>query len=99
MKKSPVNIDAIKNAALTFRAIKHPSRQSLLKTIEAEGEISVFDLYKKLRITQANCSLHLGVLRRARFVNVRQEGKKHFYSVNSKHLALVNELAEKISLK
>ena len=99
MKKTHVNNDAIKNAALTFRAIKHPFRQSLLKTIESEGEISVFVLYKKLRITQADCSLHLGVLRRAGFVNVRQEGKKNFYSVNTKRIALINEMAEKIALK
>jgi len=67
-----------------IRALAHPLRQSMLQTIQKNGnKMKVTDIYTKLRIEQSVASQHLGILRNESFVNAQRDGKKIWYSVNS----------------
>jgi len=50
--------------------------------------ISVNDIVEKLDVTQPTVSHHLAILREAGLVNVRDEGKQTFYTLNQEYLAV-----------
>ena len=50
--------------------------------------LSVNEIVEKLDVTQPTVSHHLAILREAGLVNVREEGKQTFYSLNQEHVAL-----------
>ncbi len=50
--------------------------------------ISVNEIVEKLDVTQPTVSHHLAILREAGLVNVREEGKQTFYSLNQENVAL-----------
>ncbi len=49
--------------------------------------LSVNEIVEKLDVTQPTVSHHLAILREAGLVNVREEGKQTFYSLNQDRLA------------
>ncbi len=49
--------------------------------------ISVNEIVEKLDVTQPTVSHHLAILREAGLVNVREEGKQTFYSLNQENMA------------
>lgn len=83
----------LKKGALVFRAINHKLRQKMLALIARSGEISVTHIYVRLRIEQSVASQHLAILRAARLVNTRREGKKIFYSVNFDRVKELHDVA------
>ena len=93
--KEDLKIDAIqlKKAALVFRAINHKLRQQIIKFISQHGQITVTQIYVKLRLEQSVASQHLAILRRAGFVNTQRDGKFIYYSVNHNRLAEVHKVA------
>src|SRR5262245_35492728 len=50
--------------------------------------ISVGDLASKLGVTQPTISHHLAILRDAGLVNIREEGKQTFYTLNQENIAV-----------
>ena len=50
--------------------------------------ISVGDLAVKLQVTQPTVSHHLAVLRDAGLVNIREEGKQTFYTLNQENIVI-----------
>lgn len=50
--------------------------------------ISVGDLAHKMEVTQPTVSHHLAILRDAGLVNVREEGKQTFYSLNQENIVI-----------
>ena len=63
-------------------ALAHPHRLELLERI-AQGECSVEDLATRTRLSIANASRHLQILRRARLTEPRREGKRMLYRLIS----------------
>ena len=63
-------------------ALGHPHRLELLELI-AQGERSVEELAGRSGLSIANTSRHLQILRRARLVEPRREGKRMLYSLIS----------------
>ena len=88
----PFNPLNFKRAASVLRALNHPLRLRLLKTIYREGRVCVSDLQKDLEQTQAITSVHLSELRRAGFVRVEKTGRSRWYSVNTARLQEVQQL-------
>src|SRR5512135_3906909 len=76
-----------KSEAVEFaKAIADGTRQKIM------GEccccwLSVNEIVEKLDVTQPTVSHHLAILREAGLVNVREEGKQTFYSLNQERLA------------
>jgi ArsR family transcriptional regulator len=49
--------------------------------------LSVNEIVQKLDVTQPTVSHHLAILREAGLVNVREEGKQTFYTLNQEHVS------------
>jgi ArsR family transcriptional regulator, arsenate/arsenite/antimonite-responsive transcriptional repressor len=49
--------------------------------------LSVNEIVEKVGFTQPTISHHLAILRDAGLVNIREEGKQTFYSLNQDHVA------------
>jgi len=81
---------------LMFRAFSDRTRLRILHILRA-GELCVGDLVEILRVPQAKTSRHLGYLRRAGLVRVREDGLWCFYSLapaqNQFHKKLLECLA------
>ena len=50
--------------------------------------LSVNEIVEKLDVTQPTVSHHLAILREAGLVNIREEGKQTFYSLNQERVAV-----------
>jgi len=86
----------LKKAALVLRAINHKLRQRILAFIHKNGNNSVSEIYKKLRLEQSVTSQHLAVLRKAGFVTTERDGQNIYYSVNYERLAQVEQTAKSL---
>ena len=76
MKVSPV---------LFAKAIADETRQKIMSECCCCW-ISVGDLTDKLGVSQPTVSHHLAILRDAGLVNIREEGKQTFYSLNQENI-------------
>lgn len=59
-----------------FAALANPTRLRILERLAAEGEASVNQLARELRMSQPRISWHLGMLRRGGVVRQRKEGRQ-----------------------
>jgi DNA-binding transcriptional ArsR family regulator len=91
---SELKIDVIqlKKAALVLRAVNHKLRQQMLKLLHQSGQMTVTQIYVKLRLEQSVASQHLAILRKAGFVNTLRDGKFIYYSVNYARLEQVHKV-------
>src|SRR6476659_9739178 len=78
---------AVKNAAMTLRAINHKLRQQIVRLLEEHKRMNVTDIYVKLRLEQSVASQHLAILRRANIVITEREGKFIHYRLNHDRIA------------
>jgi DNA-binding transcriptional ArsR family regulator len=87
----PIRLDymAVKNAAMTLRAINHKLRQQIIKLLEENKRMNVTDIYVKLRLEQSVASQHLAILRRANIVRTERDGKFIHYSLNHNRIAAI----------
>ena len=88
-----IDTTLLKNGALVFRAMNHPVRQGLLRLLHTKGEVTVTQLYTKMRLQQSAASQHLSILRQAALVKTRREGKQIIYSVNYNRIQHVHDTA------
>ena len=74
-------------------ALAHPHRLEILELI-AQGERSVEELADRIRLSVANTSRHLQILRRARLAEPRRDGKRMLYRLISESdvIALLSSL-------
>lgn len=84
-----IQLEEFRNAALVLRALNHKVRQQILNLIHDKGEITVSEIYGKLRMEQSLTSSYLAMLRRANIVKTRRDGQSIHYSVNYDHISQV----------
>lgn len=98
MNETTLHIEEVilKKAALQFRAINHKLRQQIMQLLHHNGQMTVTKLYKKLQLEQSVASQHLSILRKARLVTTKREGKYIFYSVNYHRLDEIHEIAARL---
>jgi DNA-binding transcriptional ArsR family regulator len=68
-----------------FNAIAEGRRREIIGLL-AKRELSVGDLVDLMRVNQPQVSKHLRVLREVGLVNVREEGRFRWYSLNAHQL-------------
>jgi ArsR family transcriptional regulator, arsenate/arsenite/antimonite-responsive transcriptional repressor len=68
------------------KALADETRQKIMQMICCQA-LSVNEIVERLHVTQPTVSHHLAILREAGLVNVREEGKQTFYSLNQERLA------------
>lgn len=75
----------MQQADSVFRALADPSRRAIFERLTL-GEAAVRDLTARFDISQPAVSQHLAVLRGARLVTERREGRLVYYRVEPKGL-------------
>jgi ArsR family transcriptional regulator len=67
------------------KALADSTRQKIMQLICC-GWLSVNEIVEQMQVTQPTISHHLAILKEAGLVNVREEGKQTFYSLNQERL-------------
>ena len=70
-----------------FRALADPTRRAIFERLARDGEQTVHALTDYSGVSQPAVSKHLGVLKRARLVRHRHEGRETHYSAQPQALA------------
>ncbi len=91
-----IDYQILRKSVLVLRAVNHKLRQEMIKIIEAEGKITVTELYIKLRLEQSVASQHLALLRRAGVVITTREGKFIYYSVDKSRIKEISRLLQEL---
>lgn len=76
----------LKEAALLLKALADPTRMRLLLALKAAGELCVCDLALLAGVSVSAVSHQLRLLRQARLVAFRREGKQVYYRVADGHV-------------
>ncbi|MFY7652869.1 MAG: ArsR/SmtB family transcription factor [Chitinophagaceae bacterium] len=94
--ETTVKVDYLqtKKAALILRAVNHKLRQQMIKMLHEAKQLTVTEVYVKLRIEQSVASQHLAILRRSGIVITKRDGKFIHYSVNYARLAEITEFVK-----
>ena len=72
---------------LFAKAISDETRQKIMSECCCCW-LSVNEIVEKVGFSQPTISHHLAILRDAGLVNIREEGKQTFYSLNQDHIAV-----------
>lgn len=81
-----------------FKILGDPTRLRILNALKHEKELCVCDLSRALEMTQSAISHQLSLLRRARLVAYRKEGKVVYYRLDDDHVAdLLSTAMEHVS--
>lgn len=93
-----LNYKKLRKSVLILRAINHDLRLEIIKLLNEQEELTVTDIYVKLRVEQSVASQHLAILRKANVVVTDRKGKFIYYRLNTKRLneiyTFVEELAQ-----
>ncbi len=84
---------ALKEAALFLKALSDPTRMRLLLALKAAGELCVCDLALLSGVSVSAVSHQLRLLREARLVEFRREGKQVYYRLKDGHVFTLLEEA------
>ena len=80
----------LRKAVLVLRAVNHELRSSILALLMKEGDLTVTEIYTKLRLEQSLASQHLAILRRAKLVATDRQSRKIIYSIRVERIADIN---------
>jgi ArsR family transcriptional regulator len=77
----------IENPVLFAKVLADETRQKIMQLVCCQW-LSVNEIVEHLNVTQPTVSHHLALLRESGLVNVREEGKQTFYSLNQERVAI-----------
>ncbi len=69
-----------------FRAMADKTRQEIIMVFAAQKEICANDIAKNFVLSRPTISHHLNLMRRAKLLNSRKDGKEVFYSINKSYI-------------
>ncbi len=75
------------NATYVLHALADPTRRSIFEELTRQGEQTVHALTRYARVSQPAVSKHLTVLKRAKLVRHRREGRETHYRARPDALA------------
>ena len=78
-----------------FKAIAHPTRINIIKTIY-EKNICVNDISKELNINQPNTSQHLAILKNHNLLIKTKKGNEACYKIKDERIIKLIQEAEKL---
>jgi DNA-binding transcriptional ArsR family regulator len=87
----------LRKAVLVLRAINHKLRQRIIDLLDESDNMTVTDIYIKLRLEQSVASQHLAILRRAGVVTTQRQGKFINYSLDRDRLAQIASLIDELA--
>lgn len=74
-------------ADAVFKALADPTRRAIFERLARDGEQTVHALTDRSGVSQPAVSKHLGVLKHAKLVRDRREGRETHYSAHPRALA------------
>ena len=74
------------NPVLFAKALADETRQKIMNLVCCQ-QLSVNEIVEQLDVSQPTVSHHLAILRESGLVDVREEGKQTFYSLNQERVA------------
>lgn len=83
----------VDSLTVTLAALTDPTRRSILERL-AGGPASVSDLAGPFRMSQQAVSKHLACLQRARLIEKRRKGRRHFCRLRAAPIKKVADWAE-----
>ena len=92
VKKTEPNEEEIIEMADVFKLFSDSTRLRIICSI-LNNELCVCDLCELLNLTQSNVSHQLQLLRTAKLVKYRKEGKQVFYSLQDEHVERIIRMA------
>lgn len=92
----PLDYGELRKAALVLRAVNHKLRQRMIDLLEENKQLTVTDIYIKLRLEQSVASQHLAILRKAGVVRTDRQGKYIYYSLDHERLSQISRLVEEL---
>ncbi len=72
---------------VVFKALADPTRRAIFERLARDGELTVHALTDRAGVSQPAVSKHLGVLKHARLVRDRREGRETHYSAQPQALS------------
>ncbi len=88
----------LRKAVLVLRAVNHQLRQEIIDLLDTNTQMTVTDIYIKLRLEQSVASQHLAILRRAGVVITERQGKFIYYKLDPARLVQINSLVEDLTV-
>ncbi|MBU0472709.1 MAG: metalloregulator ArsR/SmtB family transcription factor [Bacteroidetes bacterium] len=85
-KKKISNVDQVLEMADIFKLLGEPTRLKIVLSL-INSELCVCDLAAAMEANVSTVSHQLRLLRNARLVKYRKEGKMVFYSIDDNHIA------------
>jgi ArsR family transcriptional regulator, virulence genes transcriptional regulator len=79
-----------------LRSVNHKLRQAIIDLLEEQDQMSVTDLFIRLRLEQSVASQHLAILRKSGVVDTVRNGKFIFYSLNRDRLRQIAQMVDDI---
>ena len=70
-----------------FKALSDPTRRAIFEHLSRDGEQTVHALTHRAGVSQPAVSKHLRILKRARLVRCRHEGRETHYNAQPQSLA------------
>ena len=92
------DLNELRSAQLTFVALNHDLRRQILSLLDSEEDLTVTDLYVRLRLEQSIVSQHLGKLRRAGIVTANRRGRNVLYQVNKERMHYLAEVVRHLAM-
>ncbi|MBR6072090.1 MAG: winged helix-turn-helix transcriptional regulator [Acholeplasmatales bacterium] len=83
----------IKDMCEFFKILGDPTRLKILLLIDNNTTMCVNDIALKLNMTKSAVSHQLALLRQARLINSKKEGKEVYYTLADDHIKTVVETA------
>lgn len=90
------NNQHVKWASLILRSLNNKVRESILKFLTKKDEATVSEIYRTLKMDQSVASQHLAIMRRAKVLQTRRDGKQIFYSINKPRIAEIVKFNDKL---
>lgn len=92
-----MDLAKLQKASAVIRSVNHKFRQRILDVLKDNYNLSVTDIYIRLRVEQSIASQHLAVLRKAGVVVAARSGKGIYYSINLNKLNKIIDFSNDVA--
>lgn len=65
-----------------FKALGDKTRLEIVEYLASKGEVACAEISQRFPLSQPTMSHHYSKLKQAGILHIREEGVKHFYSIN-----------------
>ena len=86
-----INSHSLEELMELMRAFSDETRQKIIRQCFTERELCVNDIAKQFTLSRPTISHHLNLMKRAKLLNSRKEGKEIYYSVNKEYIVSLLE--------